>query len=238
MALKHKIAALTDVAEAVRGEYGQGSDGAFYLQVEGMVPKAQLDEFRTNNITLMQERDALATKYKDVDPVKYAEYKAAAEKTPEAIEAAVKARVAQLKGEHETVVTDLTGKLSTATSTLNTVLIDGGLKSEAAKAGILPTALDDVVYRGRNVFKNESGNILAYNEKGEKLYDKDGTSPLSMAGWIKGLKQSAPHLFQGMQGGGAGGAGGRGPGGLDMSKATSVQKIQAGLAMQDGGSGH
>jgi hypothetical protein len=232
MALKHKITALTDVAEAVRTFYEE-KDGAFYLQVEGMVPKAHVDEFRENNIQLKNKVTEYETKFKDIDPTKFLEYKAAAEKTPQAIDEAVRARVQQMQTEHTTVVNELTGKVTTLSQTLDTVLIDGSLKSEAAKAGILPTALDDVVLRGRLVFKTENGQPIAYDGKGQKMYDKDGTSPLSVGGWLKDLKKSAPHLFQGMQGGGAGGSGGRGPNGLDMSKATTNQKIAAGLASLD-----
>lgn len=232
MALKHKIAQLTDVAEAIRSLYEPGQDGAFYLQVEGMVPKAHVDEFRENNIKLARERDDLVAKYKDIDPAKYLEYKAAAEKTPAAIDEAVKARLAQLQQEHASVLQAKDQELLKTKTTLDSVLIDGSLKSEAAKAGVLPTALDDVVLRGRTTFKNENGQVIAYNDRGEKLYDKDGVTPLSVGGWIKGLKQNAPHLFAGMQGGGGNGSG-KGPGGIDMSKATPTQKIQAGLASLD-----
>lgn len=232
MALKHKIGALTEVAEAVRSFYEE-KDGAFFLQVEGMVPKAHVDEFRNNNIELNRKISEMEQKYKDIDPVKYAELVAANAKTPEAIENAVKTRLAAMQQEHATAIQTLTGENGKLKSTLDSVLIDGSLKTEAAKAGILPTALDDVVLRGRMVFKNENGQVIAYNERGEKLYDKDGTTPLGVGGWVKGLKANAPHLFAGMNGGGAGGSGGKGPGGIDLSKATATQKIQAGLAAME-----
>lgn len=229
MALKHKIAKIEEVEEPVRGFYEAGQDGAFYLQVEGMVPKGQLDEFRENNIKLLKEKGEIETKYKDIDPVKYKELLATSSKTPEEIENAVKARLKQMSDEHTTTVTQLNERLSTLNGQLNIVLVDGSLKSEAAKAGVLPMALDDVVLRGRTVFRAENGKLVARSEKGDPLYDKNGTDPLAVGTWLKDLKKNAPHLFQGMQGGGGGGAGPRGPNGLDMSKATSVQKIAAGL---------
>jgi hypothetical protein len=201
-----------------------------------MVPKTQLDEFRNNNIALIKERDDLKKAYEGVDVVKYRELLAAAGKTPQEIEDAVKARVKQLTDEHTVTVTDLNNKLSTTQQQLNTVLVDGTLKAEAAKAGVLVTALDDVVLRGRQVFSTADGKMIAKNERGEALYDKDGQSPLQVTTWLKDLKKGAPHLFEGMRGAGAPGSG-SGPGGLDMSKATATQKIQAGLALQRQGQG-
>ena len=235
MALKHKIAALTDVAEAVRSFYEAGQDGAFYLQVEGMDPSAKLDEFRNNNIELKNKVTEYETKYKDVDLVKYKELLAAAGKTPQEIEDAVKARVAQMAQEHAAALAERDAKITTLSSTLSTVLVDGTLKSEAVKAGVLPTAVDDIVLRGRMIFSAQDGNLVAKDSKGNALYDKDGTSPLAPASWLKDLKKNAPHLFTGMSGGGSNGNGGKGPGGMDMSKATPTQKIAAGLAMQKQG---
>ena len=235
MALKHKIEKLEDVAEPLRTLYEAGT-GGFFLQVEGMVPKAQLDEFRNNNIALMQERDNLITKFKDVDVVKYREMLASAGKTPKEIDDAVAARVAALNEEHAATVAELNQKLAATSTQLQTVLVDGTLKSEAAKSGVLATALDDIVYRGRTVFHTENGQLIAKNERGEKLYDKDGTSPLSVGSWLKDLKKNAPHLFEGMRGGGANGSGGPGGAGqADVSKMTATQKIAYALTSQANG---
>jgi len=232
MTLKHKIEKLEDVPEAMRGFYEAGT-GGFFLQVEGMVPKTQLDEFRNTNIEVMRERDELRNKFKDVDPTKYLEYKAAAEKTPEAIDNAVKARVAQLRQEHEQQLNDVTAKYTAASQQLDILVVDGSLRGEATKHGILPTAIDDVILRGRTVFRRMDGQLLAVNEKGEKLYDKDGTSPLSVESWVKDLKKSAPHLFEGMRGSGAQGAHGGSGGTRDMAQMTSTEKIALGLAQMD-----
>ena len=57
--LKHRLDNLDGVTEDVAQHYEAGQDGAFYLQVQGMVPKKRLDEFRDNNIALAKERDEL-----------------------------------------------------------------------------------------------------------------------------------------------------------------------------------
>jgi hypothetical protein len=235
MPLKHKIEKLEDVAEGVRGFY-EASNGAFFLQVEGLVPKSQLDEFRNNNITLMRERDDLLAKYKDVDLVKYRELLATAGKTPKEIDDAVAARVSQMRTEHEAAITERDTKITTLSGQLNTVLVDGTLRTEAGKSGALAGALDDIVLRGRGVFQTQDGKLIARNDKGEPMYDKDGTSPLAVTSWLKDLKKSAPHLFEGMRGAGGGGNnGGAGGGAMDVSKMSATQKIAFGLSQQANG---
>lgn len=229
MALKHSIDKIEDVAEPLRGYYESAQDGKYYLQVEGMVPKAKLDEFRDNNIKLTQKVSEYETKFKDVDVDKYRQLLTAQGKTPDEIEAAVQARIKPLLEERDTMVSELQTKLNATTGQLETVLVDATLKAEAAKAGVLPTAIDDVVLRGRMVYHMKDGKVIAQNSDGQPMYDKDGSSPMAVTTWMKDLKKNAPHLFQGMQGAGGNGAGGRmGANGLPAN-ATATQKISAGL---------
>ncbi len=88
------------------------------------------------------------------------------------------------------------------------------------------------MFRGRTVFQTVDGKLIAKNDRGESMYDKDGTSPLSVTSWIKDLKKGAPHLFEGMKGSGAGGSGSGGSGPVDVSKMTATQKISHGLTQQ------
>lgn len=235
MALKHQLEKIEEVAEPLRAFYEAGQDGKYYLQVEGMVPKAKLDEFRDNNIELQRKITEYDTKFKDVDVVKYKELLAAQGKTPKEIEDAVQARLRVAMEEHTEIVNNLQTDLGKTRSQLETVLVDGTLKSEATKAGVLPTALDDVVLRGRLVYKMKDGKIVAVNGEGQPLYDKDGSSPMAVTTWLKDLKKNAPHLFAGMQGAGGNGNGGRGPNGGLPANATATQKISAGLASMTAG---
>jgi hypothetical protein len=230
MALKYRIKKLEDVAEPLRPLYRQEGD-EFVLDAEGVVPKERLDEFRTNNIQLQQQLDKL----KDVDPVKYRELVEIQRQMSEGellkkgdLEGVVNSRVtsmkAALEGERDTFRT----RAEQAESQLAVLLIDSAVRNEAIKHGVRPTALDDMVLRARTVYKMKDGAAVPHDDKGEVVYGRDGKTPMPMNDWVVGLKKTAPHLFEGSQGGGAGG-GGR-LGGVDMSKATPVQKIAAGLA--------
>lgn len=228
---KFIIDRLEDVSEEVRKFYKKNAEGKYQLDVDGVVAKERLDEFRENNISMKQQLDAL----KDIDPKRYQELLALDQKVREKqlieagkIDELVDGRVKAMREENSKVVKGLKEELSIATRQLETLLIDNAVKSAAIAAGVLPAAIDDVVLRAKNVFSLEKGLPVMKDAKGEIVYGEDGKNPMSVADWTKGLVKSAPHLFQGSQGSGAtGGKGGQPTGGGNM---TAVQKIEAGLA--------
>ncbi len=228
--MKFKIAKLEDVEESLRSFYKQGSDGAFYLEVEGAVAKERLDEFRNNNVDLNKRLEA----FKDLDPAKVQEMldnerKIAEKKFIDAgdIDGLVNQRIAAMKADHERAVNDLTGNLTTANRQLETLLIDNSVREVAAKIGVVPSAVDDVLLRAKTVFKVEDGAPVAKDREGNTIYGKDGNSSLDIGGWLGGLKDQAPHLFGTSAGSGSNN---RGPGNLNGNqKLTPSQKIAAGL---------
>lgn len=234
MPLKSVVDSLDGLDKSVHDMYSKGQDGKFYLSVEGMVPSSRLDEFRTNNIELKKALE----KYDGIDPEKYRqlteqEKKIREKKLIEAgeIDKVVEERVKAMKEEHTTTMKTVTTERDTLQAKLSSVLIDSAVKSAAIAIGVIPTAVDDVVLRAKATFSMKNGEVVPLDAKGNVIYGKDGTTPLSVDEWVKGLKQSAPHLFEGMKGSGAAGSRG-GPGSVDVSKMTSTQKIAAGLSAQ------
>jgi hypothetical protein len=232
MPLKAVVDNLEGVDKSLHGLYSKADDGKFYLGVEGMVSSTRLDEFRTNNIALKQQLE----KFEGIDPVKYREMtekdrKIAEKKLIDAgeIDKVVEQRVAAMKAEHEAAIKAVTTERDAASTKLSSVLIDSAVKSAAIAIGVVPTAVDDVVLRAKATFQMKNGEAVPVDAKGNIIYGKDGTSPLSVDEWVKNLKQTAGHLFQGFQGAGAPGSKG-GSHGMDPSKMSSTQKISAGLA--------
>lgn len=192
--------------------------GKWILQVEGAVPKATLDEFRTNNINLTQERDKLLLKFKDVDPTEYATLKARADELDEGklikkdgLEAAVTARVQKMKDALETQIRELTGKYQKATDEMGRLKIDQALIRAGTEAGLRPEAVQDFVNRGRSVFSldPESGEVIALEPDGKtKKFGATGTV-LGIDEYVKtaATDKSFSHLFAPSQGGGAPGGG-------------------------------
>lgn len=229
MGLKHTITALTEVAESVRSLYVQ-QGSVYVLDVDGVVPKDRLDEFRNNNIQLQQQLERL----KGVDPVKYNELMELDRKVKEKeliakgdVDGVIALRVQAMNEAHATEKNTLETQLQSSNRQLSALLIDNVVKGAAVTNGVVPSAMDDVALRAKAVFVVENGQPVAKDEKGNVIYGKDGTTPLTPAEWVTNLRKSAPHLFQGFSGSGAGG--GRGTGSTDMSKLTAVQKIQLGI---------
>jgi hypothetical protein len=231
MVMKYKIAALTDVPEALRSEYKPDPAGGYVLDAEGVVPKERLDEFRNNNIALQQQID----KYKDVDPVKYKELMQIQRRIQEKelidkgdVDKLVELRVATMRDELTGQVNTLNTSLATATQTLSVLMIDNKVKDAAVKLGVTPTAMDDVVLRAHTTYKVDNGQAVPKDGKGQVIYGKDGKSPMDIEEWMTGLKKTAPHLFLGTTGSGATG-GNLGTVGFDITKASPLDKINEGL---------
>lgn len=229
MALKGVIDTLDGIDESTAKLYTKTSDGKFVLDVEGMVPKSKLDEFRDTNVKLMKDME----KFKDIDPVKYRELAETHRKIQEKewiekgeIDKVVEQRVATMKGDLESKINEYKSSNESMAKQLDSLLIDNEVRSAAIKSGVRPSAVDDVLLRARAVFKVQNGVATPFDSKGQVIYGKDGSNPMAINDWVGSLKQSADHLFQGSNGGGAQGGGAGVSNGANLS---SVQKIAAGL---------
>lgn len=235
MSLKYKIAKLEEVPEAVRSLYAAQSDGTYVLQVEGAVDKSKIDEFRNTNIDLSKRLES----FKDVDVEKYRagielQKQLDEKKLIDAgqFDKVIEQRVAEMKKNFDQVQADLTEKLSKSNRQLEVLIVDNEVRTAATKVGILPSAVDDVLLRAKQIYKVDAGAAVPKNEKGETIFGKDGTNPMPITEWIGGLKETAVHLFQPSQGGGAGG-GGPGKGVVQTANMSPTQKIAAGLNAQN-----
>lgn len=230
MPLPFAVEDVTRVEQQYQSLYVKNdADGKFYLQVEGVVAREKLDEFRNNNIELMRKMEV----FKDVDPAKYkklVEMEAQGKfngKTPAEVDQLIQERVGTMRTEYEEKITSLTNDNGKLSSSLSTLLVDNVIREAAGKAGVAGAALDDVLLRGKSTFKLVDGIATPHDSQGRIIYGKDGTTPMSPAEWVSNLKKDAPHLFPQSQGGGAPGSRVGGvPNGANLSP---NQKIAAGL---------
>lgn len=223
MPLNLILKSLDGVDEAVANLYTKQGDGTYMLDVEGAAPKDKLDEFRTNNIKLLKEIDSLKDKFGSIDLDQYQklldEHNQNRDKKlieEGKIDELVEARVAEMKKATERQISDLTGERDGLASQLSVLVVDNQLQTEAVKAGVLDTALPDVLARGRNVFRVENGKAVPYNGD-DVVYGKDGSTPMSMGEYLGNLAEDAPHLFKKSSGSGAGGGAGEGSGATIVS---------------------
>ncbi len=200
MSLKFSVDTLDGVPAEFHSLYAE-KDGKFTLQVDGAVPKARLDEFRNSNVTLKQQNEALAAQFDGIDPEVARDLisRAQKEKDKKLIDAGkvdelVEQRVAAMRADNDKIMKALTAERDGAKTQLEGLLIDGALRDAAAKAGVRPTAIDDVLLRGRQTFKVVDGKAAAFKGD-EQLFGKD-SQPLNVAEWVGGLSEAAPHLFE------------------------------------------
>lgn len=207
MALKARVASLEEVPEALRTEYTE-NNGEFVLAVEGMAPKEKVEEFRSNNVKLMKQIEDLNKTYEGVDPAVYREMveKAQREQNKKLVDQGkVDELLANQKNamasDHEKVVKALSEDKIKLTSQLESLLIDSAIRDAAAKTGVRGSAVEDVMLRGRAVFRLEDGKAIP--KDGDKpIYGKSG-DPMSVSEWVESLTEKAPHLFEPSKGGGS-----------------------------------
>ena len=230
--LKYIVDSLDSVNEQHRGLYVKNEEtGKYQLQVEGVVPKARLDEFRDNNITLTNEKNSLTEKLKafeGIDPSKWNEYKTKAEafKGDQDIDKIVQSRLEAATKAHGEKVQELTNKLNETTSQYHKTLIGNEVRTAALKAGALPAALVDIENRANGTFSVVNGKAVIMKD-GQPVYGADGVNPMSAFEWAKNLAKEAPYFFADNQGGG--GKGGSFNTEVPRDQMTPAQKIAAGL---------
>jgi hypothetical protein len=115
----------------------------------------------------------------------------------------------------------------TATAQAQRNVAEVHLRREAEKAGVVGTAIDDVVRRGLDLFGIEEDGSLLQRDKDKKIVTIDGKNATPEA-WLEKLKEQAPHFWpastDATRGGGGGGGGGGGRSNFEEQMAKAVAK--------------
>lgn len=198
-------------------------DGVYELQVEGMVSKKELSEFRDNNIALKKQIEEITEKFKDIDPEEYTNMKKAAEEAADKklldegdLEAVVEKRVDQMKKDFESRIATLTEdrdahKASAAESLerLSKELIDSKITQAVMRKDLgafKSEHLQDALARGRAVWRLVDGEPVPYGSDGGVRFGKDGKSQMTVDEWAEELTQTTPGFWESSQGGDAPGS--------------------------------
>jgi hypothetical protein len=217
-ALKLKVKNLDEITDdTTRALYKESDDkDGFVLDVEGAIPKGQLDEFRNSNTTLRKQLEA----FKDIDPEEYktlkaklAELEGKTEKQKQETKEELQKQIEALNRKAVKDQDDLKAELAKRDQTIQTLMIDKEVSIQANEVGVRTEALTDVIARAKNVFKLQNGVVVAFKPDGEKWYSDTTGEILKIPEWFKILLKEAGHLFKESQGtGSTGGAtGGKKP---------------------------
>lgn len=238
MKLKFFLKAQSDfdaLPDHYKSLYSKTADG-WMIDIEGAASAERLNEFRDNNTALKQQVEAWTKTGLTVEQATELKAKAADLEEgklfkKEGLEAAVQARITAMKADYDKQLADAKAINEKAMGELATIKIDAALIEAGTGLGLLPTAHQDLVFRGRSIFKLEDGKVVAYGTDGKPLHGK-GAEPLSVKEWVEGLVPTAAHLFAPNSGGGApgggAGAGTRGPGAANPFKKESWNLTEQG----------
>jgi hypothetical protein len=219
MALKLKYKAKNEVPAELQSIYVE-RDGEFSLDVEGVVDKSKLEEFRANNIALSNQIAEHKKRFEGIDPDEFKKLAEDKRKLEEAqqlkggeIDKVVENRLKNARAEWDKQFNVMTSERDSLHTRLTAIQIDQGVITVATKKGLRPTAIPDITARARTVFKLVDGVPRAYEGDGQTVrVGKDGITPMTLDEWVDQQVADAPHLFESSAGSGAAGNGSGGAG--------------------------
>ena len=225
-------------------------EGKFVLDVEGMVPSAEVHELRTkvaefrdNNIAVTKERDTLkatVSKFEGIDPEEHktikAEYDKLKGKGVKSEDDLQKAIAAAIKP-----ISDKLAEESSARAEAQKRADDATFRelfsTDAKKVGVRPASLRHVLREASEKFTLKDGSIVP--KEGVK-HPTDPLKTLTTEEWLQQLVKTDEYLFEPSVGGGAngGGSGGSsGGGGGNARKIINPTPEEMGRNMDDIASG-
>ena len=210
MALKFKFKSKDEIPAEQQALYVE-RDGAWMLDVDGVVDKSKLDEFRANNITLSNQLAEQKKRFEGIDPDevrKLAEEKQRLEEAQQLksgeVDKVVENRLKTAKAEWDKQFNAVASQRDSLNARLTAIQIDQGVIGSATKRGLRPTAIPDITARARTVFRLVDGAPRAYEADGQTVrVGKDGITPMTLDEWVDQQVADAPHLFESNAGSGA-----------------------------------
>ena len=197
--LKYEVDSLDDVAEAHKDLYKEGSDGKFTLQVSGVESTSSVEAIKQS---LLRERENNA-EYKNLGtPDKIKEKLAAAGKIKNGDDSEI---VAQIRKDHADELAERDTKIVGGYRRVSVA----DLKSELAKAGIVPEGVDLLA-------ETALPRIKFHDDGTPKILTADGGMPMVGSGkdggaTIKDLAEKLAESMPMLQRDGGKGGGGKPP---------------------------
>ena len=223
MSLELILENLDGIDESIKPLYQQGEDGKFRLQVNGIEDttglKTALEKERKAKREAEAAKAQLEKQYGAIDLDQYNALMSKFENDEDAkliaagkIDEVVSKRTERMQKDHEKTIKSLQEERDAALKramAFEGKVFENGIREIAGKAGIIPTATEDVILRAKGTFKlGDDGLLLAVNADGQPIYGKDGKSGLTVSEWFESQKEAAPHWFPAVGGFGVKGGGG------------------------------
>jgi len=205
--------------------------------------KAKMDQLLTETKTAKTDKREFETKFSTLT-TEFEEFKTNSTLDAESkqkIDELVAQRVESAQSKFEENITTMQEQLDTSQGSYTKLKtqydqerIGGALRKSAEAAGVIPSAIDDVISRAHGVFSVSEENAIESRDSDGNLR-KIGKKIASPDVFVDSLKESAPHLWPASKGGGSQGAKGSGSdGGVNpFAKDTINYTAQALLKKSD-----
>jgi len=187
--------AKTQVEEAVTGLKTKNEE----VIGEKKVLQESLKAFEGYDPTEVKTASDFYAKNKDAEFLKDGTVDELIEKKTSLITADFETQISVLTGERDEAVTHG----SNYQGLFESKVIDDGVRVEATKAGMLPTAVEDAVLRGRSIFSLDKNKQIEARDDAGKLAVTEDQKVLTTKNWVDGLKTTSPHYWPSSEGAGA-----------------------------------
>ena len=205
------------------------------LQTKADESKTKLDEFRTNNVKLMKDMDALNAKFEGIDLDVYNDMVEKQQKLNDKklidegkIDELLEEKTRAMRDVHNKEIEKSEKVNQTLQTQLASLVIDNAVRDTAVKAGIVETAMDDILLRSKSVFSLKDGKAVPSDATGNVIFGLGTSEPMSVEEWVKGQMEIAPHLFKPSNGSGSQHK--SNTAGSNSSNMSALEKLQTGFA--------
>lgn len=221
MALKATLQNLDGLSEEIKALYKQQDDKTWKLDVEGMVDKAKIDEFRNTNLTLVEQQKELQKQleqYKGIDPAKWKELKDKMSSLEEKklldegkLDEVFKMRTEALRHEFaaqldqkDKKIKELEADKGKAYTERDQFIIDAELRRAVDKPdfGFQSGVADLLKPQVLSEFQYKEGKVARVKPDGSFHYGRNG-DPESLSEFLETIVKERPYLTKSSNGGGA-----------------------------------
>ncbi len=207
--------------DATKAQYKKGDAGVFILEVEGMVSKEKLDEFRDNNTKLQKDLEALqqtVAKFSGLDLDKYNAAMAAIENDQEKklikegkIDEVINLRTEKMRQSYDDQIKAKDAALAKAkedatkaTGERNNYIVEAELRKAVndPESGFQPGLADLVKGQALKEFVFKDDKVVRVKSDGSPVFGASG-NPATMGEFLTEIAKNHPYLVKGSNGSGA-----------------------------------
>lgn len=220
-ALKAVLTSLDGLDEATAKLYTKGSDGKYTLDVDGLVDKSKLDEFRSTNVELKKKIDEMQeqlAKFSGIDLQKYNDAMKSIESDAEKkllkdgkIDEVIQLRTEkmrqtfdeQLKAKDQ-IILKANKDRETAVQQMNTHIVESELRRSVDNPdfGFQTGVVDLLRQQVLSEFAVKDGKVVRVKADGTPVFGAKG-DPATIDEFLQDIVKDRPYLVRSSSGGGA-----------------------------------